>query len=433
MESNRPTRSIRPTGSTRTTHRRRRGKPALAVICAGLLIATAAACGDDDDDGADGGGGGSLQVLIGSSGEAETAAVTAAAERFTEDTGTDVEVIPAQDLAQQLTQGFAGGNPPDVFYVDPIQVRQFVDSLFPYGDQIGDLDDFQPQLVESYTVDGDVYCVPKDGGALALIVNTDSWEAAGLTEDDYPETWDDLTAVSEALTTGDQVGLAFNADRHLAGTFMLQAGGWFVNDDLTEATADSPANVDALSYMQDNLTNGNFQFVAQVDSEWGGEAFGTGKAAMTIEGPWIIGALDNDYPDVNWTAVELPEGPGGPGTTQFSNCWGIAADSSDTDAAVQLVEHMVSPEEQQAFAEAFGPTPSRVSLQDWYRESTPEATAFTAGVGNSRAPVPLPSFTSVLDDFNSQLPDLATGATSPEEILGRLQTNEEGALTEGGG
>jgi multiple sugar transport system substrate-binding protein len=394
-----------------------------------VLVAAVAACGDDSDSG--GGEATSLQVLIGSSGEAETAAVTAAAERFTEATGIDVEIVPAQDLVQQLTQGFAGGNPPDVFYVDPIQVRQFADSLHPYGSQIDDLDDFQPELVESYTVDGEVYCVPKDGGALALLINNDAWAAAGLTESDYPTTWEDLATVSQTLTTGDQVGLAFNADRHLAGTFMLQAGGWFVNDDLTEATANTPENVEALTFMQENLTNGNFQFVTQVDSEWGGEAFGTGRSAMTIEGPWIMGALTNDYPDISWTAVELPEGPGGPGTTQFSNCWGVAMDSADTDAAVQLVEHLASPEEQQAFTEAFGPTPSRASLQDWFEENRPEAGAFNAGIDYSRAPVPLPSFTSVLDDFNSQLPDLATGATSPEEILDRLQTNEEAALGEG--
>lgn len=418
--------------SDRSIRRRRRGARILAASLAVVLTAAAAACGDDDDSDETGGGETSrLQVMIGSSGEAETAAVNAAAGRFTEETGIDVEVIPAQDLAQQLTQGFAGGSPPDVFYVDPVQVRQFADSLFPYGSQIDDLDDFQPELVEAYTIDGEVFCVPKDGGALALVINNASWEAAGLTEDDYPTTWEELAAVSETLTTNDQAGLAFNADRHIAGTFMLQAGGWFVNDDLTEATADTPENVEALTFMQDNLTNGNFQFVTQLDAGWGGEAFGTGKAAMTIEGPWIIGAMTNDYPDIDWTAVELPEGPAGQGTMAFSNCWGIAADSSDTDAAVQLVEHLVSAEEQQAFAEAFGPTPSRVSLQEWWAEASPEAEAFTVGVDYSEAPVPLPGLTSALDDFNSQLPELASGATTPEQILERLQTNEEAALAEG--
>ena len=46
---------------------------------------------------------------------------------------------------------------------------------------------------------------------------------------------------------------------------------------------------------------------------WGGEAFGTKKSAMTIEGNWIKGAINNDYPDLKYTVVELPAGPEGQG------------------------------------------------------------------------------------------------------------------------
>ena len=66
---------------------------------------------------------------------------------------------------------------------------------------------------------------------------------------------------------------------------MVQAGGWFVNEDETEATADSAENVEALTYVQENLLAGNFQYAAQVEAGWGGEAFGTGKGAMTDRGP----------------------------------------------------------------------------------------------------------------------------------------------------
>ena len=139
---------------------------------------------------------------------------------------------------------------------------------------------------------------------------------------------------------------------------MVQAGGWFTNEDQTEATANTPENEEALTYLQENLAAGNFQHAADVEAGWGGEAFGTGKGAMTVEGPWIVGALEADYPDVAWVAAELPEGPAGQGTLTFSNCWGVAADG-DTEGAVELVKHFTSPEEQQAFTEAFGVSPSR--------------------------------------------------------------------------
>src|SRR5690606_40176759 len=61
-------------------------------------------------------------------------------------------------------------------------------------------------------------------------------------------------------------------------------------------------------------------YPADVGAGWGGEAFGTGAAAMTIEGNWIVGALRNDFPDTPYRVVELPAGPAGKGTLQFTNC-----------------------------------------------------------------------------------------------------------------
>ena len=185
--------------------------------------------------------------------------------------------------------------------------------LFAYGDQIEDVDDFYPNLIESYTIDDTLYCLPKDFSNLALVINTAAWEAAGLTDEDIPTTWDELSEVSTTLTTGDQTGLVYTGEADRVGAFMVQAGGWFTNEDQTEATATSPENEEAMTYLQENLAAGNFKHAAAVEAGWGGEAFGTGKAAMTVEGPWLIGAINADYPDVQWRAAELPEGARRPG------------------------------------------------------------------------------------------------------------------------
>lgn len=374
---------------------------------------------------------GSIQVFFGSSGDAETTALTEAAARFTEQSGIDVEVIPAQDRIQQLTQAFAGGEPYDVFYLAPEDVTVFQESLFPYGDQIDDVDDYYPALIESYTVDDQLYCVPKDLSNLALVINQDAWDAAGLTEADVPTTWDELATVSQTLTTDAQVGLAFTGEADRVGAFFVQAGGWYTNEDQTEATADSPEVVEALTYAQDNLEAGNFQFAQQLDAGWGGEAFGTGAAAMTIEGPWITGALSNDFPDVNWFAAPLPEGPGGPGTLTFSNCWGVAADGN-TSAAVEFVQFVSSAEEQQAFSTAFGPIPPRASLAEWYATEQPTNAAFAEGIESARGVVTLQGFADVKADFNSELLGLADGSTSPEDLAAQLQERTEEVIEDQG-
>ena len=113
------------------------------------------------------------------------------------------------------------------------------------------------------------------------------------------------------------------------------------------------------------------KFAADLGAGWGGEAFGTGKAAMTVEGNWITGAMTSDYPSVKYKVVELPAGPDGKkGTLQFTNCWGIAADSPNQKAALDLVEQLTTADSQLAFSKAFGPMPSiKSAAAQWKKDN----------------------------------------------------------------
>lgn len=405
-----------------------------ALIAAGAAaVLLLAGCGSGYDSAkSDGGSDKPITIMFGSSGEAETGAVKAAAAAWQKRTGHQVRVVPAQNLTQQLTQGFAGGTPPDIFYTDPTMLQQYADggSLYPYGDQLpkSTVDDFYPALRQAYTYKGKLYCAPKDLNTHALVINTDMWKAAGLTEKDYPKTWADLTKVATRLTTKDHVGLTVGGDHNTVGSFMLAAGGWFVNEDNTKVTANSPANLAALKYLQGNVQRKVFATPKSLDAQNPGEAFGKGKAAMDVDGGWVEGQLKSDYPNVHWTAVELPAGPKGRGTTVFSNCWGIAAKSPNKKLAVDLVKSLVAPGQQKAFMNAFGVIPSRQSLGTWAKQTDPKLTAVVDGVEYARGTVSIPGFTSVLADFDTQLEKLFTGGTSPQAALDTLQRNGDDAV-----
>jgi multiple sugar transport system substrate-binding protein len=79
-------------------------------------------------------------------------------------------VTPAQDIAQQLGQAFAGSNPPDVFYVDASRVADYasVGALLPYGDKVADVNDFYPNLRKAFTYQCKLYCIPKDFSTIAM-------------------------------------------------------------------------------------------------------------------------------------------------------------------------------------------------------------------------------------------------------------------------
>lgn len=405
------------------------GAGALAVVGALVLSGCGGSSFDEPTDAGDGGltsSDDALTILIGSSGEAETTAVEEAVAAWSAESGVEAKVQVANDLSQQLAQGFAAGSPADLFYLSTDQIAGFASngSLAAYGDMLSNKDDFYPSLVENFTVDGEFYCAPKDFSTLALIINTDLWAAAGLTEADIPTTWEELDAVSTALTTGGTVGLAFGTEYQRIGTFMAQAGGGLVVDGA--AVADSTENVEALDYVKAGLEAGNFAYASDVGAGWGGEAFGKQLAAMVIEGNWIGGAMSNDFPDVNYLVAELPAGPAGPGTLQFTNCWGMAADSPNQEAALDLVEYLTTADQQLAFSEAFGPMPSVASAADAWTEANPDLAAFLNGAEYAQFPPNADGASDVIADFNAQLEGLKTG--DPAGILQSVQANLEAVV-----
>ena len=373
-----------------------------------------------------------LTILIGSSGDAETSAVQAAADAWGTENDTEVEVIAASDLNQQLAQGFAGGDEPDLFYMGWDQFQTFAGKGFleTYAADLPNAGDFYPELVDTFTSEDVFTCAPKDFSTLGLIVNTDAWAAAGLTEADVPTDWAGLEAVATKLTTGAQVGLSFGLEYARAGAFMNQAGGEVVNEDGTEVTLDSKENLAGLEFIKKLHAAGVYKTPAELDAGWSGEALGQGKAAMVIEGPWIKG-IKGDFPDRKYMPYELPAGPGGKSTFTFSNCWGIPEGSETLDAASSLVEFLTSDEQQMAFAEAFGVIPSTESAAATYAETFPENASFVAGADYAVSPVNFAGSASALTDFNSKLETLFSADAAG--ILSDSQATLQSALDEANG
>lgn len=407
----------------------RRGVLAASLAgMAGLGLAACGGSGFSESGASDAGSGGSgkLSVLIGSSGDAETKAVKDAVAAFSKESGIEAEVIAASDLGQQLSQGFASGSPADVFYLSTDAMAGFAKngSLEAYGDKLSTKDSFYPALVEAFTLDGAFYGAPKDFSTLALIINAKKWKDAGLTEADIPADWQALHDVAKKLTAGDTVGFCTSAEYQRLGAFMAGAGGELVTDG--KATADAKQNVEALQFVQSMLKDGSMKFAADLGAGWGGEAFGTQKAAMVLEGNWVTGALANDYPDLEYIVAEVPAGPAGRGTLQFTNAWGMAADSKNKDAALKLIEFLTTPEQQMAFAKAFGVMPSLTEVADQWTKEYPKQAAFIAAAEYAKNPPAQADTAEVVADFNAQIEGLASG--DPAAILSSVQSSLEAAL-----
>ena len=393
----------------------------LAVVCA-VAVAAGTAFGapaKSQDT--------TLTALIGSSGPAETNAVNVATAAWSRKTGIKVNVIVASDLGQQLAQGFASGNPPDIFYLGNDQVATYAKAgdLAPL-DALKNVKAFYPSLKAAYTSGGHLYAAPKDFSTLGLVINTASWKSAGLTSKSYPTTWAQLAAVAKKLTKGSQVGLCTNPEFHRLGVFMVQAGGWLVSKNGKTATVNSAANVKAFNFVKSMLSAGSMKLTNELGVGWGGEGFGKQDCAMTIEGNWIAGAMKADYPPVDYKVVQLPAGPAGKGTLQYDGGWGLAAASKSKPDAMSLIAFLTSPGVELGNAKAFGVMPSVRSASKKWLKLYPQWASFLAGADYSKSIPPVVDVAKVLGDFNQQLQALPT--TTPKTILDRVQQELQAIL-----
>ncbi|MEP6851814.1 MAG: extracellular solute-binding protein [bacterium] len=402
------------------------------------VLALTAACGSSGYGGSSGSssaGGGkttgvTLKILIASSGDAETNALRAAGTAWGAKSGNKVQVTAAKDLNQELSQALAGGTPPDMFYVDASKFSglQKANALAPYFDQLKNKDDFYPNLVASFTsADGKAYCAPKDFSTLGLEINTTLWAKAGLTDADIPKTWDQLETVAKKLTTGGVTGLVIGDTLDRVDLFMKGAGGTLLNKERTAFDADSPQNLTGVEFVQKLAKEGVLKFPKQVDSGWGGEALGKGKAAMTMEGNWIIGGVKNDFPKLKYTVAELPAGPKQKATLSFTQCWGVAQKGANKAAAIDFVQFLTSTDQQIAFSKAFGVMPSVKSAQDQFVAQFPTQKPFVAGAEYATGPTSLSGFDAVQKDFDSKILGLG-GSSNPKAMLAALQKNATAAL-----
>jgi multiple sugar transport system substrate-binding protein len=336
----------------------------------------------------------------------------------------DVQLVPEYETVIQTA--FASGDYPEVFYVGQSRLAEYAQAgvLAPVEDNVADLDDFYPALINTFTYDGTLYCVPKDFSNLALEYNTDLFDEAGV---EYPTadwTWDDLRGAAEAITeaTG-QPALSLNPDIDRWFAFYVQAGGQLYDEDGAWSFASDGANFDAAVQALDayaGLYQDGLSATAQdLGAGWPGEAFGNGSVAMTMEGNWIIQYLIDNFPDLNWGVAELPAGPAGEGTLTFSECYGVGADNDHPEESWALVNFLTGVEGAARIAEGgFGPMPPRMSAADaWLENRGAEFEPFVTGSENAVAPITPPGFQEFRDTLGNGIQQVFAGNATSEDAI----------------
>ena len=397
-----------------------------ALTSLGLAAAaTLAACSSKSKDEATEEG--KMALIVPDAGEAAAEALSKAVEAFTKETKVEVDVKPVSDVSQELARGITAEPSIDVAVLDPAQLSSYAGALHSWDKGAAAVKDANPALLTSATRQEKIAAAPRDVSTLALYVNTSLWSAAGLSDSDYPTTWEQLDQVAAKLTSGGVVGLTLDASYARVGAFLVQGGGGLTSADGTKATASSEGSVAGLTQVKTLLSSGSAGWGADLPAGSAADAFGQGQAAMVIETEALTKTLADTYSGISYKVVELPAGSGGKGTLQFPTFYGVVEASKHKADAIKLVEYLTAAERQVALASAAGTVPAGKAAGETWKGKHADQVAFLAGVEYSQ-PVPSASGTSdIIANFDNELPGLAGG--DPAGILGSAQVNLQAILS----
>lgn len=262
--------------------------------------------------------------------------------------------VPAEEANEKLTAQVAGGNPPDVAFIDASTVANFasrkalvnLDNYISRSD-IVKADAYVPAFKTFTTFEKSMYGLPFDGESTALFYRTDMFQAAGLTSP--PTTWEQYEAAAKALTDPAKrtYGHAMFATEsaYYWYPWLWQAGGKLLSDDgkqvlFNNAEAKKAAEfyVNMAKYAPKDYLNSN--------SYDGRQAFANGQVGMYVAGSWFAGTLTEEFPAINgkWATAPLPQGSAGCGTTIAGDALVIFSQSKKSDAAWKFIEFLSKPD-----------------------------------------------------------------------------------------
>ncbi|AVG23463.1 CUT1 ABC transporter substrate-binding lipoprotein [Pontimonas salivibrio] len=254
-----------------------------------------------------------------------------------------VQVQEWDSVYQGVAAAAQSGAQPDILFAIP-DFATYVRNLGlgqPVTETVNEIDSqygLIPAATASYTDDGDVWAVPMYGMVQLLWYNKPMLEEAGL---EAPETWSELLAAAEALTTDDRAGIAVPAGRNLASdqvaySFMLTggAGNWF-GDDGTVAF-DRAEVTESIDFYNQLL---QFSPEDSANYAWGEPqaALNSGSAAMAVEkgqylAPWTAeSGLQPE--DLGCAPIPVKDDGGSAGSIYYSNGAMVLAEDADRQAA----------------------------------------------------------------------------------------------------
>lgn len=360
-------------------------------------------------------------------------------ETFNNQNAGEIKVVlePNPDTdgyRDKLNTQLSSGQAPDIFVFNPDPTTfQYYNSdiLFDFTDEMTGA--WRDSFVESYvldsTKDGRIKSVPYEIGITPVWYNSDLFAQAGVSE--FPATWDEFMAAADKLKAKGIVPGSQMTGGSNAWTSML----WFSHimgslggPDVWSKPLTDPIYVEGAKYLKQLYSDGNTtRDAVGGDAGVSGGHYLAGDTATFINGPWYIGRVRGDAPEIH-AATKLAAAP------QVGDYYGhqigfmlsnLAAGNTDSPrrraAVVKFMKYMTDPANVQMVSESAGSLFAvkftlGADADPLQREFVRAASDASFVIGHFQSQVDV----AVIQEFGQALAAMALDEATPEEFVQML-------------
>ena len=344
------------------------------------------------------------------------------------------EVLPESDVGSKLSTAVVAGTGPDFSVVNQewrieFQRNGLLEPLpaefFPEG--------WRKLLFSTpYLRDesGDIYVTSVGAMGAELYWDKSIFSEAGYTEDDVPETWEELVTLAKELTTWNDDGSLDRAGFGVNGLpawlwfdLVVQKGGHFYDEGVNQTLWAEEAGLEAAQFI------GDLFLVDKVTSPqvpWWGELYCNGKAAMGYGYAWMPGWVASNCPEKadDLGIAPLPTFDNAPaqGLQLQEDFIAVFADTEpEKQALIWDFLHFILLEDDERIIELaldFGVPPDRMDLGDDPRVLAEDLLRVGAEVAPySVRPGPLPMFGDHMMFLTTAFEEILLQETAPADAL----------------
>ena len=327
-----------------------------------------------------------ISVVLAEASSPDNAFLDAAHAKFTEATGIVVNRIPGEQSATDRLSAYnlqlgAGSSDIDVLQIDVIWPGILAQHAVDLNESLSDLAaQHFPAIVENNTVNGALVGMPWFTDAGLLYYRTDLLEKYGLSA---PTTWDELEAAANTVQEGERAenadfwGFVFQANAYEGLTcngleWQYSNGGGRIVEDVDGTTTVTLNNENAIAAFErargwiGTIAPEGVTTYQEADSL---NVFIAGNALFLRNWPYAWAASQDPASAIvgKVGVTSLPMGNGeGAGHAATLGGWQMMVSkySGKTDAGVEYVKYMCSPEVQTSYAAERSHLPTIASVYD---------------------------------------------------------------------